>query len=224
MDIGFQVGERGSKSKAKFVPEVGKEIVVQFNPSNYEISETGRYSGDTKEERDWNTVQYLGSQTGSLNLTLYFDTAKIQTGNRITRKTVSVETKTAPIEKLAREENSLHRPPQVEFVWGKFSYKGYVKSVKTAFTLFDPSGIPIRAKVDVVMVQYEKLKERKPRESPDRTKTRVLTDDNSLWTLARKEYGDTREWRRIARANGILNPFEVETGKELKVPAITEVE
>ncbi|MBR3772607.1 MAG: hypothetical protein IKL07_10100, partial [Clostridium sp.] len=93
-------------------------------------------------------------------------------------------------------------------------------SIKTTFTQFTPEGIAIRAKVDMAIEEESIQKKSKVTHSPDRTKTRVFSEDTSIWTLAKNEYGDMNEWRRIAKANHILNPFEIETGQILEVPAI----
>ena len=60
--------------------------------------------------------------------------------------------------------------------------------------------------------------------SPDRTKARTMTEDNNIWNIAEKEYGDVREWRRIAEANNIMNPLDIPVGTVLKVPSINDGE
>ena len=61
-----------------------------------------------------------------------------------------------------------------------------------------------------------------PLMSPDRTKAKTLTEDSSIFSIAEREYGDAREWRRIADANDIMNPLDIPVGKVLKVPSINE--
>lgn len=220
-----QVGEFSKGNKAQFVREDGKKIPVQFNPSEYTITTGGQYSRKKKRGRDSSSKtqkdansQFLGSTRGDLNLTLYFDTSEMRSVQNGMMPAKNVADKTGEIENLAVEEGSKHRPPLVTFIWGNFQYKGFVTSVSTTFTMFTESGMPVRAKMSVTMC--DENNSRIPLESPDRTKTRILSEDSSLWNVARTEYGDVREWRRIAKANGIMNPFELEMGRELKVPAI----
>lgn len=220
----LQVGEVNSTVKAKLVPEKGDEIVLQFNPSEYAYSKSARYSA-SGEGDNADSVQYMGTREGSLSLSLQFDTSAISNVASTSREATSVAKKTGQIEKLAQVESSLHRPPEVTFIWGDISYKGFVTSVKTTFTLFNRSGTPIRAKLDLTIEKSpEEKKKKKDLQSPDRTKTRMLSEDISIWALAEKEYGDIGEWRRIAKANHIMNPFEIEMGTVLKVPAIVEEE
>lgn len=219
----LQVGEVSSSTKAKFTTEKDIDITLQFNPSEYEFTETPQYSPEyTSWSGEKHLAQYQGNKQRSLNLTLYFDTSAIQSVQGEDRESSSVKTKTDEIENLAKEDGTLHRPPEVTFLWGEMKFTGYVTSVKTTFTLFTSEGIPIRAKV-VISLQ-EKNVDKTVRESPDRTKTRVLSEDVTIWSLAKNEYGDINEWRRIAKANNILNPFDIETGQVLEVPAIVDEE
>lgn len=216
------VGEVQSEDKAKFiVKDLGKVIVFQFNPSRYERSYDPLFS-ETRAARESGDIgaEYMGLQPGVLSLSLDFDTSGAVSVGGTGTQCSSVTVKTDPIENLTKPVADTHCPPKVEFKWGNISFIGWVTSVKTTYTLFTRDGTPIRAKVDITM--KEKIHVRIEKNSPDRTKTRVLSEDTNVWSLARAEYGDVGEWRRIAKANGILNPFEVETGSILLVPAITD--
>lgn len=219
----LQVGESSSVDKAKFITEEKNEIKLQFNPSEYAFSEEAEYARGSKKGGVQN-VQYTGNKPKTLDLTLYYDTSAIFDGKGTSRPENSVKEKTNQIEALAQVNEKEHRPALVTFEWGAISFTGLVTSVKTTFTLFNKHGVPIRARVTVHMQEDHNKDSRIPLQSPDRTKTRVLSEDVSIWTLAQKEYGDMGEWRRIARANQILNPFEIETGRILSVPAIVEEE
>ena len=59
-----------------------------------------------------------------------------------------------------------------------------------------------------------------PFESPDRTKSRVVVEGMSLWSLAYEEYDDCEKWRIIARANHIMNPLDIRPGQVIRIPAL----
>lgn len=219
----LQIGETDSVDKAKFITEGKNEIKLQFNPSEYVFSEEAEYARGSKKGKA-QSAQYTGNKPKTLDLTLYFDTSAILDGKGTSRPENSVKEKTSQIEALAHVDEKEHRPALVRFEWGAISFTGLVTSVKTTFTLFNKHGVPIRAKVMVHLQEDSNQDSKIALQSPDRTKTRVLSEDVSIWTLAQKEYGDMGEWRRIAKANQILNPFEIETGRILKVPAIIEEE
>ena len=58
------------------------------------------------------------------------------------------------------------------------------------------------------------------RQSPDHTKRRTLKTGETLALIAHEEYDDPAEWRRIADANGIMDPRDVKPGTVLTLPPI----
>lgn len=219
----LQIGEQSNVTKAQFKIEgETTPIDVQFNPDQFNFSEEAQYSNGSYWYSSNEKQQYTGSKKKTFAVTLYFDTAGAIDIDGNVQTNGSVKNKTDQIENLAKITGNKHRPPEVTFLWGDIQFTGFVTTVKTSFTLFSPEGSPLRAKVDVTMQEKNIDKEANPLESPDRTKTRVLSEDISIWSLAQLEYGDIKEWRRIAKANSILNPFEVETGRILVVPAIVD--
>ena len=62
--------------------------------------------------------------------------------------------------------------------------------------------------------------EEKPRNSPDHTKRRTVKIGETLALIAYEEYDDAGEWRRIADANGIVDPKDVSPGTVLTLPPI----
>src|SRR5690606_15780061 len=106
-------------------------------------------------------------------------------------------------------DSGLHAPPVVEFNWGKLSFRGVVSSYQERFQLFDESGQALRARVTLTLKKYKppELQARAlARESPDRTKVRVVREGERLDTIAAEEYGDPIHWREIARANRLARP------------------
>ena len=84
--------------------------------------------------------------------------------------------------------------------------------------MFNMFGKPVRATVDITLISDKK--DNNIRNSPDRTKSRTITDGDRLYTFAYAEYGDCGQWRRIAEANGIDNPRLLEAGKQIVIPPI----
>lgn len=127
--------------------------------------------------------------------------------------------------RMARMNKDKHTEPQVQFSWGNgTSFTGYIRSVSTTYTLFDASGSPLRAKVDMGFVgEEDSLRQEAAQatpQSPDRTKERLMLETDQLWMLAHAEYGDASMWKTIARANGILNPRAVDRAVHLRLPSI----
>lgn len=202
-------------NKAYFLTEDGSTMHVQFNPENFKITRAANYSYTSQKENEVSYVEFSGTVVPQLNISFFFDTSGVIESD------VSVFTnKFADLIKL---NPSLHRPSIVTFIWGSIYFPGVLRQVSTTYTMFDKNGMPIRAKVDAVMHGLpDKVTSKVPLESPDRTKSRVVSDESSIWGIAKKEYDDMSKWRIIAKANEIMDPFEIPNGTVLKVPALKE--
>ncbi len=69
------------------------------------------------------------------------------------------------------------------------------------FTLFNPSGIPVRATLTLSFKEYKTLEEQLKElnlQSADHTKRRVVRSRDTLARIAFEEYGDASQWRLIA--------------------------
>ncbi len=224
----------GKLVKAKLIiyGENGEQkdsVSCTFNPSQYEIRNSTNYKEDLSLGSDVSRMVYLSGNKSELSLTLYFDSAAdqqvslVDNGQRADEKVGAVTDKTEKIVKAMRVAGTQHRPPYVAFQWGNLNFKGLITSMNETFTMFNPFGKPIRAKVDLTIKSEEKpdmTKMAEPFESPDRTKVRTLIQGMSLWQIAYEEYGDCEKWREIARANNIVNPLNLRPGQKLKVPAL----
>lgn len=226
-----------------------KTVTVQFNPSEYTIERRVRHArrnpiggNGTPEQR-----QVPAGDAARLTVALYFDTItdlhslglsdakKALTGGKAGLKSLAVDQfwrasndnpaeAAAALMQLVKFASKSHQPPQVNFLWGALDFIGKVESASAQYTMFSPAGVPVRAKVTLVIVGEEREKVQQARqmqpESPDRTKERTLAQGDQLWMIAGQEYDDPAQWKVIAEANGILNPRKLERAAVLKVPSI----
>lgn len=197
-------------------------IPVQFNPSEYSLIEGADYTQMSRQNSDSPVLNFAGGTQQRLKMTLYFNTYHVKMSALDIVEEEDVSKQVEKVAKLRQIVGEAHRPPLVAFVWGSLKFIGFVNSVTSTYTMFAKSGKPLRAKVVVEFLgaPNDDDSRRSPFESPDRTKIRILSEDESLWSIARKEYGDEGKWRHIAAANRIMNPLEIPVGTVLKVPAI----
>lgn len=192
---------------------------VLFNPEQYNLSRSVNYANIAAPGQDNPIIQFISGQQTTLNLTLHFDTQN----DYVPKGTEDdVRKVTAPIMNALYIDGKLHSPPIVCFHWGTFSFNGVITNAKQSFTMFLPSGKPIRCKIDFTFQYVYKSTDRKksPFESPDRTKVRILEQDGALWRLADSEYEDPAQWRQIAETNGIYNPRKCKAGTSLRIPPL----
>ena len=201
----------------------GQKMQVMFNPSQYVLTDKAKYAEAPAAWKDHPFLNYQGGHAATLEMELFFDTSEVKVyGVKNTQKATAVSKLVKEFTDLVYIDSSLHAPPVVKFVWGSLSFRGVVTSIKSTYTCFTESGMPIQAKVAVSFKSApEKGDKRKtPFESPDRTKCQMIREDYSIWDIAQNEYGDVSKWRVIAKANGIANPLYIPPGTMLKVPAL----
>jgi nucleoid-associated protein YgaU len=228
-------------------PNLTGEIDIMFNPTTYSVSRSVNYgssSGSSKGKgkkgaakgkkenrplRDYPNFIYNGGSADSLSLEIILNTYEFQhvyDPSKIDSSKLSITEKVIQLKKLTLINPKIHRPPLCKFEWGKFNFTGYVNRLNVTYTMFLDDGTPVRARVSFEMtgVEYKdsNLVENIPLESPDRTKRRLVSENQQLWEFAQDEYGDASKWREIAKANGIKNPLYIKSGTRLTVPALTK--
>ena len=208
--------------KATLIVEKGSKISCQFNPTDYDISNTARYAEKLIPGGRSTISQFISGESPTLSVSLLFDTYIPPTIDNPKEDGSDVSLLTKKVVELTQIKGTLHRPPIVTFTWGSLSFKGIVTEVKQKYTLFLPSGVPVRAKLDLTFkaVQEEGESRNSPFESPDRTKYRRMKEGEYLWNYANEEYGSPEMWRVIAKENNIMNPLDVMPGQALKLPAL----
>jgi nucleoid-associated protein YgaU len=116
-----------------------------------------------------------------------------------------------------------HAPPILLFTWGSLSFTCVLARAGQRYTMFLPSGVPVRARLQVTFNEFRNVdleaKEIK-RETSSYTRRYVVTQGETLDSIAVKTYGDPALWRPIAILNGIIDPRRLEAGVRLVVPQL----
>jgi Contractile injection system tube protein len=117
-------------------------------------------------------------------------------------------------------------PPDLTFQWGPpllgFMYTVQLSSLNVTYTRFDPTGIPLRAKVTMALTELPSPLGNLPTNptsggQPGR-RTHVLRDGESLASLAQFYFGHPGAWRRIAEVNGIEDARRVRPCRTIFLP------
>jgi len=228
------------KGKISICNEKGKaqeSISFTFNPSSYVIGTQPNYREVPHLMQDAEKRQFLGGVLRTLQTSLIFDSfsdadltsSDVQSVKNLTE---GVENRLKPItDKLKKLEQAVHvageqhKPPMVIFSWGNLNFKGIITSYSCEYTMFSMEGKPIRAKVSLTISETkdpELSAKESPFESPDRTKSRVVVEGMSLWSIAWEEYGDCEKWRVIAKANHMTDPTDLRPGRVIRIPALDQ--
>jgi len=193
-----------------------ESVEALFKPTEYSLEISNNFQASAPPGLNNPILQFVNGNSQTLSMDLFFDT-----WTDYGRSDVSELTDL--LAGLVRIDPKTHAPPRVEFRWGRLVFKAVVEKLSQRFTMFLSDGTPVRATVNVAFKQYKPLAEQlvdPRRESADKTKRRVMAADDSIWLLANREYGNPREWRRIARENHLSDPRAIRPGQVLVVPPL----
>jgi hypothetical protein len=185
-----------------------------FNPKEYSVQKSVQWEPHKAPGLDSPEQEFTSGNPAVLSVELFFDTYE---------EKKSVKEFTDQLMEMALVDADKHRPPSVQFTWGDFTFEGYVEHLTLRYTMFLSDGKPCRATANLSIKENKTAKEqleKNPRNSPDHTKLRTLKVGETLALLAHEEYDDPAEWRRIADANGIVDPKDVKPGTVLTLPPI----
>ncbi len=204
------------------------KVTFLFNPNEFTIERTNQYSEKQFPGMPSSTFQFIKGGARTLTMNLFFDTyEKGQDVRSLTDKITGWDSASsggivAP-KGLMDIDSELHTPPICFFVWGSFIFRCIIENVTKKFTMFLPSGVPVRATLNVRLKEYKdeetQLKEASF-ESADRTKVWHVKQGDTLWLIAAQEYGDPSLWRPIADKNNIYNPRSLKIGSDLVIPPL----
>ena len=226
LSMAIQALTKKDVNKAVLLVEGKGKLSVQFNPVSFRIERRVSYVKCRQKENEANHTTFAGVVAPVMYVSLFFDTSGGVAFNGMdTMMKGNVSELVDEFTAYTQIIPGLHRPPLVVFSWGTTLFPGFITEINTNYTMFDKDGIPLRARMDMVIEGYPEDGSggaKIPLESPDRTKARVVSDSSSIWGLAGKEYDDVGRWREIAKANAIMDPFAIPSGTVLKVPALKD--
>jgi hypothetical protein len=121
-------------------------------------------------------------------------------------------------------KGSQHEPSHVKVLWGSMKvFYGRLNSMEVQYTLFKPSGAPLRAKVSMTFLGFmtaeEASAEARP-SSPDLTHSVLARDGDTLPLLCERIYGDPGYYPEVARINGLQGFRRLPAGLRLRFPPL----
>lgn len=118
---------------------------------------------------------------------------------------------------------SEHETPVVQVSWGPLLFYARIESMKVDYTLFKPSGEPLRAKVNLAFIEYQTSKEiskEANQSSPDLTHLVEVKAGDTLPLLCYRIYKDSSYYLEIAKINKLSNFRQLQPGMTLSFPPL----
>lgn len=124
-----------------------------------------------------------------------------------------------------------HTPYYVKLGWGdvfksrKFrTYKWRLKSLDIDYSLFNPDGEPLRAKLRCLFEEYFTPGEQQKivqNSSPDLTHAVMVQSGDTLPLMCQRIYGNCAYYPEVARINGLSNVYRIKPGERLLFPPLS---
>jgi LysM repeat protein len=124
-----------------------------------------------------------------------------------------------------KHDGEIHRPRYLLLTWGKLLSKCVLKSADITYSLFEPGGNALRAKVRAVFSEniadtLRVAEER--RSSPNLTHVHTVSAGEHLSQLAYRYYGDASRYLQVAQYNRLADFRRLEPGQQLVFPPILD--
>ena len=194
--------------------ETGLSIPVMFNPEEYSISKSAKFSDPEIHGLESPPTEYNRGSHETLSMELFFDTYE---------KNLDVRLHVEPLVKLLELNPQTDKPPVLLVAWGTLAFPCQLQSVTKKFTLFNSLGMPVRATLSVTFRGYNTLEfllAKNPFRSLGHSKTYIVKDGETLSHIAWHVFQDASRWRVIARHNKLDNPKKLRPGQVPKIQPV----
>jgi hypothetical protein len=198
--------------------DTNEKLTVRFNPEEYSLNRDNNFAQATIPGRSAPLLQFTHGNLRTLEMELFFDTYEQQR---------DVRPEIGRLTRLLDINPETHAPPILLFVWGSLNFQCVLARANQKFIMFLPSGQPARARVQVSFQEFTnsslEAKEIK-RETANFTKVHIVSQGETLSSIAGQVYANPQVWRPLAIRNGVDDPRRLALGLRLEVPRLPFVD
>jgi hypothetical protein len=194
-------------------------LKVMINPASFKHNHSISYSKDEAQGKNAVELKFNAFNAEEVSFDLVFDGTGVIPGSSETVKDQADKLKGIVYQYKGTE----HQPDPSSLSWGSFLFYGRLTSLSLDYTLFKPSGEPLRAKASLSFRGYMSKEEqamRKNNSSPDLTHTIEVKAGDTLPLLCYQVYKETAYYPEVARINGLNSLHALSTGQRLIFPPL----
>lgn len=203
-------------------PDTGKRFKVQINPAEFSHSREIRYNTRRTQGQNRNPMRFSAVEPDTISFSLVLDGTGAVGGDG---PVVEVVTQLEQLCRIVYNYNSgAHEPNHVQVAWGTLIFNGRLQSLSTQYTLFKPSGAPLRARCELSFMGFASNTQANleaNRSSPDLSHSVLVVEGDTLPLLCLRIYGDARYYPEVAAFNGLRQFRRLPAGLRLHFPPLS---
>lgn len=198
-------------------------FTVQLNPADLKHSRSISYSNTNAQGGKKKSPKFSAVGADKVNFSLLLDGTGAVPMAPADR--VDVKTQLENLTKVVYQYiGTQHEPGHVRLLWGTLIFFGRLESISTQYTLFKPSGDPLRAKVELAFMGSMSKTEAELESnlsSPDLTHSIEVREGDTLPLLCKRIYGEPDYYLDVARFNDLLDFRNLKPGVKLSFPPLS---
>lgn len=203
--------------------QVGR-VEFMFNPDTFSFRKSAQWNRtEARAAGQAPVAEFQGTQASTFSVELFLDAFESTSTNIASTVDLLMST-LKPLSSTISQNKP--QPPWVVFGWGTaISITAIATAVDVEYNMFDNSGTPLRAKVKLTL---EEMPTSPGRQNPTSgglatLASHVVSEGDTLASIAYRHYGNAAMWRPLAEANGVDDPARLRAGTELILPSPDEL-
>jgi hypothetical protein len=212
-----------SVDDGKISVDEDKSFSVMLNPSNLSVARKINYNkedtiGQLGPENKFNTYS---SQT--LGFEIVLDGTGVLSP-LVGKQPDDVKTQIEKLNEVVYDyDGEKHEPNHVQVLWGSNLFYCRLESLTIDYSLFKPSGDPLRAKLKFdfsIFMSKEEQALKANKSSPDLSHVVLVLSGDTLPALCHRIYKDASYYPQVARLNNLTNFRKLVPGSTLHFPPL----
>lgn len=196
-----------------------KTFDVMINPSKYSHQYSIAYNKKKVQGQLGSETKFSTVEPEKVGFEIYLDGTGVVEGadDDVTTRMQGLT------DVVYQYDGAEHEPPHLRILWGSFIFFGRLDALTSEYTLFKPSGEPLRAKVNLSFVGFMSKEEEAlaaNRTSPDLTHVVSIRAGDTLPLLCQRVYKDASYYLEIARVNDLVDFRSLKPGEQLQFPPL----
>ncbi len=197
----------------------GSSFELMLNPSSYSHSYSIGYNKKEALGQLASDTKFSGIKPEKIGFDIVIDGTGVV---ELSGDDVKTQVKSLT-DIVYKYDGNNHEPNHVRLLWGSLIFFGRLESMSVDYTLFKPSGEPLRAKIKLSFSGFMSKEEealRANRSSPDLSHQIEVKAGDTLPALCYRVYKDSSYYLEVAKANNITNFRDIEPGSKLHFPPL----